>query len=45
MDNFGKKEEFALYQMATYKVTWCDPSMGGKQKIREGFFLVNLGLK
>lgn len=37
MDNFGKREEFALYQVATYKVTWRDPSVGGKQKVREGF--------
>lgn len=22
VDNFGKKEEIALHQMATYKVTW-----------------------
>lgn len=37
VDNFGKREEFALYQVATYKVTWRDPSVGGKQKVREGF--------
>jgi len=22
VDNFGKREEIALHQMATYKVTW-----------------------